>query len=286
MWFATPAANAQSRIGQVLDIEMPVGEKRNQRVHFDFDARGPHGTVRMVIREGKEVVEANALPPLLFEYLLRVEGGSLAGSFSRQCFEDLRQFRQRVVASLAKRDLIAADGVEDIQLVRMSPDGRLNPELDRRDGHGGMMDMATVPAQTPDPTNALIAQVLHYKGEFAILSKNNRVVKSPSPSTDLWLEQRIWGHRFHNDQTPWLLLLETLNVISAFDEDRNADGIFPDLGENPENRSYKMHPRSNLRHLLFRDRAIDEIANSRTMADPSQWAAWFGGLTNGMERFG
>ena len=128
LWFAAPAANAQSRIGQVLDIEMPVGERRSHRVHFDFDAKGPHQTVRMVVREGKEVIEANALQPLLFEYLLRVEGGSLPGSFSRQCFEELRQFRLRVVASLAKRGLIDSEGVEDIQIVRLSADGRLNAD--------------------------------------------------------------------------------------------------------------------------------------------------------------
>jgi hypothetical protein len=128
LWFAAPAANAQSRIGQVLDIEVPVGGRRAVRVNFDFDALGPHRTARMVVREGKEVVEANALQPLLFEYLLRVEGGSLPGSFSRQCFEELRQFRLRVVSSLAKRGLIDTEGVEDIQIVRLSPDGRLSPD--------------------------------------------------------------------------------------------------------------------------------------------------------------
>jgi hypothetical protein len=128
LWFAAPAANAQSRIGQVLDIDMPVGERRNQKVHFDFDALGPHRTVRMVVREGKEIVEANALQPLLFEYLLRVEGGSLPGSFSRQCFEELKQFRLRVVASLTRRGLVDSEGVEDIRIIRLSPDGRLSAD--------------------------------------------------------------------------------------------------------------------------------------------------------------
>jgi hypothetical protein len=128
LWFAAPAANAQSRIGQVLDIQMPVGENRMVRVHFDFDACGPHGTVRMVVREGKDVVDSNPLQPLLFEYLLRVEAGSLPGSFSRQCFEELRQFRQRVVATLANRGLLDADGVDGIQIVRLAPDGKLSAD--------------------------------------------------------------------------------------------------------------------------------------------------------------
>jgi hypothetical protein len=127
-WFAAPAANAQSRIGQVLDIMMPVGENKMFRVHFDFDAGGPHGSARMVVREGTEIVEANGLQPLLFEYLLRVEGGSLPGSFSRQCYEELRQFRLRVVASLAKRRLVDADGVNGISIISLSPDGRLQSD--------------------------------------------------------------------------------------------------------------------------------------------------------------
>jgi hypothetical protein len=128
IWFAAPAANAQSRIGQVLDIEVPVGEKRAVRVHFDFDAGGPHRTVRMVVREGKDIIETNPLQPLLFEYLLRVEGGSLPGSFSRQCFEELRQFRMRVVASLTKRGLLDSEGVGDIEIVRLLPEGRLSAD--------------------------------------------------------------------------------------------------------------------------------------------------------------
>lgn len=128
VWFAAPAANAQSRIGQVLDIRMPVGPNRTFRIHFDFDAGGPHGSIRMVVHEGSEIVETNALQPLLFEYLLRVEGGSLPGSFSRQCFEELRQFRLRCVASLAKRGLVDADGVSGIQIVSLSSEGRLHED--------------------------------------------------------------------------------------------------------------------------------------------------------------
>jgi hypothetical protein len=128
LWFAAPAANAQSRIGQVLDIQVPVGKNPMMMVHFDFDAKGPHRSLRMVVRTGNDVVEHHALQPLLFEYLLRVEGGSLPGSFSRQCFEELRQFRLRVVATLAKRDLVDAEGVEGIRIVSLSSEGRLHTD--------------------------------------------------------------------------------------------------------------------------------------------------------------
>ena len=65
---------------------------------------------------------------MLFEYLLRVKAGSLPGSFSRQCFEELRQFRLRVVAALARRDLIDAEGVNGISIVSLSSEGRLHAD--------------------------------------------------------------------------------------------------------------------------------------------------------------
>jgi hypothetical protein len=137
-----------------------------------------------------------------------------------------------------------------------------------------------------NPTDALIAQVLQNNGARAALTEGNRIVKYQPPKTEIWLEQRIWGHRFHNDQTPWLLLLEALNIMAAFAADRNLEEIFPGLGENHENRTYDMQKRSDLRHLLFRDRDIDEIASSQAIADPSQWTIWFDKIANGKERFG
>ncbi len=128
LWFAAPAANAQSKIGQVLDIQVPVGKNPMMMVHFDFDANGPHNSVRMLVRAGGDTIEHHALQPLLFEYLLRVEGGSLPGSFSRQCFEELRQFRLRVVAALSRRDLVDAEGVGGIRIVSLSAEGRLHAD--------------------------------------------------------------------------------------------------------------------------------------------------------------
>jgi hypothetical protein len=135
-------------------------------------------------------------------------------------------------------------------------------------------------------TDALVAQVVKYNGAKATITDNNRLVKYQPPKTEIWLEQRIWGHRFHNDQTPWLLVLEALNIMAAFASNQNFKLIFPGLDENHEGRTYEMPKRSNLRHLLFRDRGIDEIASSQTIGDASQWANWFDGIANGRERFG
>lgn len=128
VWFTSPAANTQSRVGKVLDIKVPVGAARYSIVSFDFDAKGPLGTPRMVVRgrdlEGRPIEEHDVLPPMMFEYLMRVEGGSLPGSFSRQCFEELRQFRMRVVARLTSADILNAKVLDELKTVRLQ-DGRL-----------------------------------------------------------------------------------------------------------------------------------------------------------------
>ena len=76
----------------------------------------------------KSLIGFNSLPPLLFEYLMRVQAGALPGSFSRQCFEMLRHFRLRVCAELGNREMIDLDALEDMRIIRSGPDGSLRQE--------------------------------------------------------------------------------------------------------------------------------------------------------------
>lgn len=102
---------------------------------------------------------------------------------------------------------------------------------------------------------------------------------------DIWLEQQIWGHRFYNDQTPWLLLLEALGVMSSRNRDKNCDRIFPGPGDKHETMSYSMLPRRLLRQILFCDRHIDEIADRQAASDATMWNTWFERLGPDKDRF-
>ena len=31
----------------------------------------------------------------------------------------------------------------------------------------------------------------------------------------MWVDEAIWGHRLHDEQTPWLAFLEFLNVLQS-----------------------------------------------------------------------
>ncbi len=93
---------------------------------------------------------------------------------------------------------------------------------------------------------------------------------------NIWLEQQIWGHRFLNDQTPWLLVLEALGIMAHLS--RQGEGRILKGFETPghhERVTYHLMTRSKLRTLLFKDRAIDEIADGQAVSDASMWNEWF-----------
>lgn len=126
LWLTAPAGSADSRLGRILDTDQPIqrGAGVQERLAFDFDAQGVHGRPRLVMLAENRRPEALELTPLLFEYLLRIEAGSLPASFSRQCFEDLRHFRLRAVAALNEAGL-GGRSDREIALVKLTDAGRL-----------------------------------------------------------------------------------------------------------------------------------------------------------------
>tara|TARA_R110002020_G_scaffold50821_5_gene143884 strand:- start:8172 stop:9998 length:1827 start_codon:yes stop_codon:yes gene_type:complete len=135
IWITGPAANTQSRIGRILEIELPLGEQLGKPLSFDFQCDDDtDGRPIMVVKtragykEPFTVIVKEVLTPLLFEYLMRVEAGSLPGSFSRQCYEELRQFRLRISARLRVEGLLDTDTLAGLKIVRLGGDGMLTSE--------------------------------------------------------------------------------------------------------------------------------------------------------------
>jgi hypothetical protein len=88
-------------------------------------------------------------------------------------------------------------------------------------------------------------------------------------SVTIWLGEAVFGHRIWHRQTPWLVLLEFLNVAEAFDR-RSAMLDFEALEANP---AYDLRFRMGLRQVLFNGGDLDRIASTR--ADPeSKWSEW------------
>lgn len=97
---------------------------------------------------------------------------------------------------------------------------------------------------------------------------------------DSWkvnIEQMIWGHRLINDQTSWLLLLETLAIMGARGADKNVESIFAPPNGLHEEFAYQVPTRRDLRQILFQDHDLDAIArNGDDLSDDAKWDRWRG----------
>lgn len=93
-----------------------------------------------------------------------------------------------------------------------------------------------------------------------------------------WVDYAIWGLLFHDDQSPWLTLVECLHICFARQD--KQEPIFPDdpplPGGQHETLSYGRPLNHPLRHLVFRDTDIVRIASGRAIDDKAKWKAWLG----------
>ena len=86
---------------------------------------------------------------------------------------------------------------------------------------------------------------------------------------EMWIDEAIWGHRLHDEQTPWLTILEFLCVLNAEDGQGRA------LSEAQLNQlSYRPQTQLRLRNLLFNNPHIATVL-ARELADEATWASWF-----------
>jgi hypothetical protein len=102
---------------------------------------------------------------------------------------------------------------------------------------------------------------------------NNHVDFSRS-KIRLWAEEAIWGHRFYDDQTPWLVVLEFLNVVTC----RSGQGAaFQESfsSEDHEIVRYDMSRLSPVRFLVFNNPYLQQILQTAT-SDAERWRAWLG----------
>lgn len=95
----------------------------------------------------------------------------------------------------------------------------------------------------------------------------------PFRSVTVWLGEAVFGHRIWHRQTPWLVLLEFLNVAEAFDR-RDAMLDFGALDANP---AYDLRFRMGLRQVLFNGGDLDRIASTRVDPD-SKWDEWLSNM--------
>ncbi len=91
---------------------------------------------------------------------------------------------------------------------------------------------------------------------------------------EMILDERIWGHRFHDEQTPWLVLLEFFAVFcflrkqgSLFAEKPSAEGLMH------ESVVYSIPRLAQLRRVVFNNPFIENVRRDYS-SDREKWVVW------------
>lgn len=108
---------------------------------------------------------------------------------------------------------------------------------------------------------------------------------APKPAdrpAELWLEEKYWGHRLWDQQSPWLVFLEFLCVAESawnlghlFDSDKS---LYPS--------AYLAHSRLHLRNILFNNEHLlvsKEVDNADSATAWRGWLKWVGENAKGLD---
>ncbi|SEG64596.1 hypothetical protein SAMN04488144_13243 [Methylobacterium sp. 190mf] len=104
-----------------------------------------------------------------------------------------------------------------------------------------------------------------------ILNRPTELEERSGPA--FWVDEAIWGHRLHDEQSPWLTFLEFMTVLLAEHREGRA------LREGrPNSLSYKPQLQLRLRNLVFNNPHVATVqADSRS--EEAAWALWFEKMT-------
>ena len=94
-------------------------------------------------------------------------------------------------------------------------------------------------------------------------------------SSEMWIDEAIWGHRLYDEQTPWMVFLEFYNVyLHEADKKRAFEEV-----NGLNTLKYRAAHRLYLRNILFNNPHLDEIRVSYA-DDSSRWNEWFKQMKN------
>ncbi|NYF33828.1 hypothetical protein [Sphingopyxis sp. JAI108] len=83
-----------------------------------------------------------------------------------------------------------------------------------------------------------------------------------------WIDEAIWGHRLHDEQSPWLTFLEFLTVLLS--EHREGRALRED---RLNSLSYKPQLQLRLRNLVFNNPHIMTV-RTEARSDEQAWTLW------------
>lgn len=96
--------------------------------------------------------------------------------------------------------------------------------------------------------------------------------KLPRPKridSSMWVDEAIWGHRLYDEQTPWLCIMEFLNVLQSEYQEGRA---FKESNFN--SLRYTAYSRMYLRNILFNNPHMEIIEKEFRNDNSTQWKKW------------
>src|SRR5450756_1158668 len=87
---------------------------------------------------------------------------------------------------------------------------------------------------------------------------------------DLWLEEKYWGHRLWDQQSPWLVFLEFLCVA----ESAHRQGHLFDFDKSQYPFSYRPYARVHLRNILFNNEQYLLRIDQQNKDSAGAWRSW------------
>ena len=88
--------------------------------------------------------------------------------------------------------------------------------------------------------------------------------------SSMWVDEAIWGHRLHDEQIPWYIFLEFLNIY-FFRHHSDTNSVFHE--ETPNAWKYQSAKRLELRHILFNNPFLNAVSLSGK-SGVDQWKDW------------
>lgn len=115
IFVASSGGFTQSRISVLCDTEAPARRSGGIGMQVKIDKHTERPSIDLALAPGASGSVTFNLSPVRFEFLCRVSDGSLPGSFSNECLEDMLAFKAKLLrkAELIRAAIKAEDDEED-----------------------------------------------------------------------------------------------------------------------------------------------------------------------------
>jgi len=97
VFVASSGGFTQSRVSSLSDTEIPARRSGGIGMQIRLDSMTERPSIEMALVPGVDGVVTFNLSPIRFEFLCRVAEGSLPGSFSNECLEDMLAFKAKLL---------------------------------------------------------------------------------------------------------------------------------------------------------------------------------------------